>query len=180
MTPEESIQLIESELEAGIALPKCQQCGCMRSALDTLAEVLPSIAREDEPRLTEKVTTWSYQMKAVRYTCLGCEHCYPAVVENVLSTAFPDIAFQSSLLCGFQTNAENWPMVVGEYFLVDRTAPVAVSTLASTKLAEDLAELKIPGLAIIGKTETENIGVEKVVKNIISNPAIQILLFDFC
>ncbi len=176
MTPEESIKLIESELEAGVALTKCRQCGCMRSALDTLAEVLPSIDKEEKTRLIEKVAAWSSRMAAVRYTCLGCEHCYPAVVENTLSEAFPDLAFQSSLVCGFQTSADSWPVVVGEYFVVDPTAPVAVSTLASTKLAEDLAKLKIPGLAITGKTETENIGVEKVIKNIISNPAIQFLL----
>ncbi len=176
MTRQESIKLIESELEAGVALTKCQQCGCMRSALDTIAEVLPSIDKEEKTRLTEKVAAWSSKMKSVRYTCLGCEHCYPAVVENALSTAFPDVAFQSSLQCGFQTSAESWPVVVGEYFVVDRTAPVAVSTLGNAKLAEDLASLKLPGLAITGKTETENIGVEKVIKNIISNPAIRFLL----
>jgi len=66
--------------------------------------------------------------------------------------------------------------VVGEYFVVDRTAPVAVSTLANAQLAEDLAKLKLPGLAIAGKTETENIGVEKIIKNLIANPAIQFLL----
>ncbi len=176
MTHKESLQLIHSELEAGMALPKCQQCGCMRGVLDTLAQHLPSMAGEDEQRLAGKVADWSNQMKAVRYACLGCEHCYPAVVENTLSSAFPDIAFQSSLQCGFQASGENWPAVLGEYFVVDRTAPVAVSTLANARLAEDLAGLKIHGLAISGKTETENIGIEKVIKNIISNPAIQFLL----
>ncbi len=176
MTPKESIQLIQNELETGMALPKCQQCGCMRGALDTLLHHLPSLAGEDEQRLAGKVADWSAQMKAVRYACLGCEHCFPAVVENSLSSTFPDIVFQSPLQCGFQASGENWPVVLGEYFVVDRTAPVAVSTLASIKLSEDLAKLKILGLAITGKTETENIGVEKVIKNIISNPAIQFLL----
>jgi len=176
VTPEEGIKLIRDELEAGMALPKCQQCGCMRSALDALAQQLPSIAGEDGRLLAEKVDTWSNQMKPVRYACLGCEYCYPAVVENVFTSAFPDTIFPSSMSCGFQTSAEDWPVVLGEYFVIDRTAPVAVSTLANTKLAEDLAKLKLPGLAITGKTETENIGVEKVIKNIITNPAIQFLL----
>lgn len=176
MTPKEGIQLIRNELEAGMALPKCQQCGCMRGALDALAQQLPSIAEEDGRLLAEKVATWSVQMKAVRYACLGCEYCYPAVVENAFTSAFPDKVFPPSLVCGFQTSTKDWPVVLGEYFVIDRTAPVAVSTLANSKLAEDLAKLKLPGLAIIGKTETENIGVEKVIKNIITNPAIQFLL----
>ena len=176
MTPGEGIQIIRGELEAGIALPKCQQCGCMGGALDAFAQQLPSIAGEEATLLAEKVAAWSVQMKAVRYSCLGCEHCYPAVAENAFASAFPDAVLPSALVCGFQTSGQDWPVVLGEYFVVDRTAPVAVSTLANVQLAEDLAKLKLPGLAITGKTETENIGVEKVVKNLIANPAIQLLL----
>jgi len=45
MTPEESLQTVRAELEAGIALLKCQKCGCMESALKNLAAVLPTIAQ---------------------------------------------------------------------------------------------------------------------------------------
>ena len=37
MTPEESIQTIRAELEAGIALPKCQKCGCWVTGLSHAA-----------------------------------------------------------------------------------------------------------------------------------------------
>lgn len=56
------------------------------------------------------------------------------------------------------------------------TCPVAVSTLASIELAEALANNRPKGLCIVGKTETENIGVEKVIKNVITNPTIRLLL----
>jgi tetrahydromethanopterin S-methyltransferase subunit A len=66
--------------------------------------------------------------------------------------------------------------VPGEYFVVSETAPVAVSTLASGGLAEAVAACKPAGLSIIGKTETENIGIDKVIRNVVSNPAIRFLL----
>jgi tetrahydromethanopterin S-methyltransferase subunit A len=49
---------------------------------------------------------------------------------------------------------------VGEYFVLDKDRTVAVSTLASITLAEALAQRKPHGLAIVGKTETENIGLD--------------------
>jgi tetrahydromethanopterin S-methyltransferase subunit A len=53
---------------------------------------------------------------------------------------------------------------------------VAVSTLASVDLAQKLADSAPPELCIVGKTETENIGVEKVIRNTISNPSLHFLL----
>lgn len=53
---------------------------------------------------------------------------------------------------------------------------MAVSTLASVELAERLARVRPRELCIVGKTETENIGIEKVVKNTITNPTIRFLL----
>ena len=58
----------------------------------------------------------------------------------------------------------------------DSTCPVAVSTLASVGLAEALANQSPKGLCIVGKTETENIGVDKVIKNTTTNPMIHTML----
>lgn len=49
-------------------------------------------------------------------------------------------------------------------------------TLASAALAEKLARMRPENLCIVGKTETENIGVEKIIKNTITNPSIHMLL----
>ena len=49
-------------------------------------------------------------------------------------------------------------------------------TLSSVELAEVLANIKPKGLCIVGKTETENIGIDKVIKNIITNPTIKFLI----
>jgi len=74
----------------------------------------------------------------------------------------------------FFTARENWPVSVGRYYVGRRDRPVAISTLGSVELMEQIGRRE--EFAIIGKTFTENIGIEKVVQNIVSNPAIRFLL----
>lgn len=171
-----TIEAVQVELKAGMKLTKCVQCGCMAGGLDTLRQQLQEITEGEAAELAEKVDGWKAQMKPIRYACLGCEYCYPAVAENAFSNAFPEAALPSALTCGFQVAEGEWPSVLGEYFVLDKTAPVAVATLASVRLAEELARLKPAGVALVGKLETENIGIDKVVKNVISNPAIRTII----
>ncbi len=58
----------------------------------------------------------------------------------------------------------------GEFTTGDPSAPVAVVTLAK--------DLKLPAdkVAIHGKMKTENLGIEKVVANVISNPNIRFVV----
>jgi tetrahydromethanopterin S-methyltransferase subunit A len=55
---------------------------------------------------------------------------------------------------------ENWPPLRGEYSVGDPKNSIAVVTLASL--------LHIKGATIVGPCKTENLGVEKVVANILS------------
>jgi tetrahydromethanopterin S-methyltransferase subunit A len=71
---------------------------------------------------------------------------------------------------------KSWPYVPGTYFVSDPAAPVAVCTLGTVDLAPLVAANPPEGLCITGKVETENIGIEKIIKNVISNPAIRFLL----
>jgi tetrahydromethanopterin S-methyltransferase subunit A len=169
------LSLTVSELEAGMALAKCQECGCMHGALDGLASVLPSVGTLEAQALADRVAVWSAELRPVAYACLGCAHCFPAVGQNAFSEAFPS-APAPALGCEFRVDAAAWPPVAGEYVVVDPSAPVAVSTLASLDLVESLAAQKPAGLAIVGKTETENIGLDKIVKNVSANPALRFLL----
>lgn len=63
---------------------------------------------------------------------------------------------------------DDWPPVRGDYRVGDRRRGVAVVTLASS--------LDIRGAAIVGTCKTENLGVEKIVANLISNPNIRYLI----
>lgn len=69
-----------------------------------------------------------------------------------------------------------WPFVPGKYFVTSSSAPVAVTTLGSVDLAKEVAGSPPDGLCIVGKVETENIGIEKIIKNILSNPSIRYLV----
>ena len=68
--------------------------------------------------------------------------------------------------------AGTWPVVSGDYIVGDPESPVAVTTLASHN--EDIPAAA--GAAIAGPCKTENLGIEKVVANIISNPNIRFLI----
>ncbi len=176
MSPEEGLKNIRTELQTGIALPKCQKCGCMENALKNLVNVLPSIGTGDASALAQDMETWLKSMRPIQYSCLGCEYCYPAVAQNALAQAYPSMNQVADLSCEFRVRDEGWPLVAGEYFVLDKSAPVAVSTLASVQLAEDLAQQKPNGLAIVGKTETENIGIDKVIKNVITSSTLRHLI----
>jgi len=170
------IKTVYAELETAICLEKCRKCGCMQTTLDNLTKIVADNGDDSLLALAQSLPIWIGQMQPVRYSCRGCEHCYPAVAQNEFTVLFPAVADRLALDCDFQVSVGPWPPVVGEYFVLDRSAPVAVSTLASVELAEALARQKPAGLAIAGKTETENIGIDKIVKNCISNPAIQFLI----
>jgi tetrahydromethanopterin S-methyltransferase subunit A len=176
MTPEENLQTVRAELEVGIALSKCQKCGCMDSTLKHLAAMLPSVGTEEAFGLAVSVSASLKHMRPVQYTCLGCEYCYPAVAQNAFAQAFPALGDVADVQCEFRVRDAGWPPVVGEYFVLDKDRTVAVSTLASITLAEELAQRKPHGLAIVGKTETENIGIDKVIKNIVTSPTLRYLL----
>jgi len=173
----QDVQTVRAELEAAIALPKCQQCGCMESALSNLAAVLPTAGTDEAAALAVSVSAFTNNMRPIKYSCLGCEHCYPAVAQNAFERAFPTLSQAQALLgCDFRVQDAGWPPVVGEYFVVDKDAPIAVSTLGAVQLAEELGHRRPNGLAIVGKTETENIGIDKVIKNIVTSPTIRYLV----
>ena len=66
--------------------------------------------------------------------------------------------------------ADGWSVISGDYIVGDPESPVAVTTLASH------IEAELSGAAIAGPCKTENLGIEKVVANIISNPNIRFLI----
>lgn len=66
---------------------------------------------------------------------------------------------------------DGWPLVTGDYEVGDPESPVAISSTGSYFHIEHL-----PGIAMQGPDKTENIGLEKMMTNIISNPNIRFLI----
>lgn len=84
--------------------------------------------------------------------------------------------FLSRTFASTKPRRKAWPYVPGSYFVTNPDAPVAVTTLGSVALAEAVSGNPPAGLCIVGKVETENIGIEKIIKNVVSNPAIRYLI----
>ncbi len=168
--------LVRSELQKAMRLAKCRKCGCMRGTLENLKASLPSLKMKEARDLSKNVNEWLKKLEPLEYACFGCKYCIPPEAMTKLTSKFPSFASSTLSICDFEESKKSWPPVAGEYTVLDDSASVAVSVLASTSLEEKLAHLKPPGLCIIGKTETENIGIDKIVKNVITNPAIRSLI----
>lgn len=69
--------------------------------------------------------------------------------------------------------ASGWPIVQGDFHTGDSKSPVAVVTMGSHL---DEAGICSAGAAIAGSCKTENLGLEKVIANVISNPNIRFVL----
>ena len=68
--------------------------------------------------------------------------------------------------------AEGWPIINGDYVVGDPESPVAAATLAS-----HIEQIPVDaGAAIAGPCKTENLGIEKMMANLISNPNIRFLV----
>ncbi len=179
------LQKVTGELDEGMKLAKCRRCGCMK---DTLEAVARQAEREpadtcgagdtsSENRLAADILRWQSEMEPVRYACLGCDYCYPAVAMNELNQAYPDLT-PLDLECGFEVKETVWPPVPGEYKILSTgdNCPVALSTLGSPELVDMVSSVHPEEVCIVGKTETENIGIDKVIRNTITNRAIRYLV----
>jgi len=103
--------------------------------------------------------------------------CFPAIAANAFAEAYPE-AGESLDLCpteGPEARA-GWPHLPGDYRVVRYRAPVAVCTLNSEELAAELAAEAPEGLALSGTMHTENLGIERVIQNLLANPNIRFLI----
>lgn len=172
MVASNALEVITEQLKEAIAAPKCRKCGCLQQTVEALAtteagqgELAPVLAHARRifvPR---------------RYDCLSCAVCYPAIAANVFAEAYPE-AGGSLDLCPTEEPEERrgWPPLPGDFSVIRYGAPVGVCTLNSASLAASLAASRPAGLAIVGTMQTENLGIERLIKNTIANPHIRFLL----
>ena len=69
-----------------------------------------------------------------------------------------------------------WPPLPGAYTVLRYQAPVAVCTLNDDALAATVASAGLPELAIVGTLHTENLGIERLVSNVVANPHIRFVI----
>jgi tetrahydromethanopterin S-methyltransferase subunit A len=167
----EALAIVSDQLAEATAAKKCHACGCFQAAVAAF-EQTEAGRRELAPALARARETFAPR----KYDCLGCEICFPAVAENAFADAFPGEA--RAPLCPTDTPAERtgWPPLPGDYVVVRHAAPVAVCTLNSSSLAKELAARQPGGLAIAGTLHTENLGIERIVRNVLANPNVRFLV----
>jgi len=69
--------------------------------------------------------------------------------------------------------ASGWPLVKGDFISGDANSPVAVVTMGSHLDEKGICDA---GAALCGSCKTENLGLEKVIANIVANPNIRFML----
>ena len=69
--------------------------------------------------------------------------------------------------------ASGWPIVKGDFHSGDAQSCVAVVTMGSHLDEQGICDA---GAAIAGSCKTENLGIEKIIANVISNPNIRFIL----
>ncbi len=167
----EALGLVREQIEAASNTPKCWSCGCLHDTVEALAS---SPAAEE---LGSALAAARKALQAREYDCLGCKTCYPAIATNAMADAYPGFADTLSFCPTEEPRPRTgWPPLPGEYRTSTFVAPVAVCTLNSPELMEALAERAPAGLAIVGTMRTENLGIERLVQNVLSNPNIRFLV----
>lgn len=166
-----ALGVVQEQLAEATAAKKCHACGCFHGAVASFertsagSQELAGALAQARAVLTEK-----------RYDCLGCEVCFPAIAENAFAEAFPGEA--SAPLCPTDAPVERtgWPPLPGDYRVLRYRAPVAVCALHSADLAAALAAGAPRGLAIAGTLHTENLGIERIIRNVLANPHLRFLV----
>jgi len=169
---ESAFKIVRNQLAEAIAAPKCHKCGCLHKAVESLSGTEAG-KNELAPILAEARSVFVSK----QYDCLGCTVCYPAIAANAFVEAYPEVGAGLDLCPTEEKDARpGWPPLPGDFHVVRYGAPIAVCTLNSEALAVRLVDRKADGLAIVGTMHTENLGIERVIKNVLANPQIRFLL----
>ncbi len=174
-TEEAAIQEAVDQLHAAAAAKKCWACGCLHAGLSGIEHAFPESQRSAD--LDAALRAAREHLVEVRYDCLGCEICYPAVAINALGRLGGAQAIETEVCptVGVEMR-DGWPPLPGNYTALRYGAPVAVCTLIDEKLVAAITEEMDPRVAIVGTLQTENLGIERLIQNVLANPNIRILV----
>lgn len=163
------------QIDEATAARKCWSCGCFHGALDAIARALPP---EDRPvALSVALEQGRAPLLPVRYDCLGCEVCYPALAINALQHMHGNASLDIAACPTEQVGARaGWPPLPGTYQVLRYQAPVAVCSLTDEPLAAAIAREAPVEVAITGPLQTENLGIERLIQNVLANPNIRFVV----
>ncbi|MCL5959194.1 MAG: DUF4346 domain-containing protein [Chloroflexi bacterium] len=193
----DAIKRIHQELDQVHRVKKCASCECLLDALEALQGDLGRIDSAESRAAQVDMRRWLEEGNKKRHRCLGCEVCLPIAPYNDFSALLrseqsigaeaPTEEIETSSPCGCgdtcgtkpvqPDSVQKWPVVEGDYLVGEPSSSVAICTLADRDL---LAEVQAAGLlgrvTIVGPLSTENLGVERVIRNVVANPNIGYLI----
>ena len=166
------LAIVREQLTEAAAAAKCHRCGCLQQTVEALAGTAVGQAE-----LGGEIRNARAVYVEKEYDCLGCRVCFPAIAANAFAEAFPEES-ESLDLCPTEgpVARAGWPPLPGDYHVTRYRAPVAVCTLNSERLAAEFPLEAPEGLAIAGTMHTENLGIERVIQNVLANPHIRFLI----
>jgi len=165
----EAMGLLMDSVKQAAASEKCRACGCAHELADAVDRALPSESRSTG--LSEVLAELRGRLRPVQYDCRGCQRCFGAEGMNALS----DLAGEASAANAPEPRS-GWPPLPGDHHVIRYHAPVAVCTLTDSALSQALADVRPAEVALVGTLQTENLGIERVIANIVANPNIRFLI----
>ena len=164
-------------------IEKCRTCHCY---VDVLRQVQEDILSRDLADIPEAETLDEMVGRAYAeqsHGCLGCDPCLPVEPFNAFNELLARDRTQEACCAPASTDARSvgdlspsWPPLPGDYTILDKDAAGAVCTLADEDLYEELRSPPLPGVALVGMLTTENLGIERLVRNVVASPRIAWLL----
>ncbi len=172
----ESLEQARAWMAEAAAAAKCWPCGCLHNTLQVLQTASQDLPEEAET-LRGILAAGRVRLRPVEYECLGCATCFPALAANALAEALPE---RAATLAACPTEIPvartGWPPLPGEYLVLRYQAPVAIATLTDEVMVKVLAERQPEGVTLVGRLQTENLGIERVIQNTLANPYIRFLI----
>jgi tetrahydromethanopterin S-methyltransferase subunit A len=174
-TPTTPLTEAAEQLHEAARAKKCWTCGCLHHTLTAIEGALP--AGQRPPDLDEAIHAARQRLEPVTYECLGCQVCYPALAINALAQGAAERVAHLEVCPTDTVEArQGWPPLPGAYMVLRYQAPIAVCTLTDAALARALARAAPPDVALVGTLQTENLGIERLILNVLANPHIRFLI----
>lgn len=173
------LKIAEEEIGNSIKYSKCYKCGCQQGTIKALEKNIENFPLDEKGPLKSLIEKAKDTFLPVEYDCLGCKICYPSLITNAIAANYPSLTIEDdgcSLEDFDTTERESWPQLAGNYEVINPEAPVAICTLNSKQLIPEFKSIKNTSINIVGSLSTENLGLERVIKNIVNNPNIRFLI----
>jgi tetrahydromethanopterin S-methyltransferase subunit A len=159
----------------------------MKEALEAASHAFRNAKEPEIRELLPKIEGHQSAMEPIAYDCIGCKKCWGADAIIELANSFDEVAPSECSGDGSlgakpmsaavsSQHTCSWPPHAGDYILGNPAGSVAICTLSNRELPPKLIVAVGADLAIAGRCDTENIGIEKVVLNLLANSHIRWLV----